>query len=409
MDKRKAWLTLSACMLITLLGTAGIALPYPVLAPYFLDSPNNTMNQFMGIEPKILLGIALALYPLGLLIGSSFIGALSDHYGRRKVLVITLLGSIVGYLITVFAVIEESYLLFLFSRVVTGICEGNISIARAIAVELHPVIDRAKALSMVYSTTYTGWLVGPLAGGYLMLIGTEYVFIAAAIATAVCAGIVMLTISDTKQSELTHGSVLKAINKENSFRLLKYQELRPIFTFYFIYTLGLNAFYEFFPVWFVEIHQFTSDEIAWVTVLLTSVMVISSALFAGNIVQRFGNFRTLTASSATIGLMIIVQPFTDLDAVYFLFAFIGFLIALNNAVTPAYMSQRFGGYGQGKVMGLQTAVFCLTNVIMALLGSVIAVFSITATMIVAGGLVLCSTSWFIYQSKRNPDMDAEVA
>ena len=125
-DKKKAWATLTACMLISLLGTAGIALPYPVLAPYFLDSPANALNQFMSINPKLLLGIALALYPLGLLIGSSFLGALSDHYGRRLVLLVSLTGSVIGYLLTVFAVYDESYLLFLFSRLFTGICEGNI-------------------------------------------------------------------------------------------------------------------------------------------------------------------------------------------------------------------------------------------------------------------------------------------
>ena len=400
-DKNKAWATLVACMLISLLGTAGIALPYPVLAPYFLDTPPNALNQFMSINPKLLLGIALALYPLGLLIGSSFIGALSDHYGRRLVLLITLTGSILGYLLTAFAIFEESYLLFVFARLMTGICEGNISIARAMAVELHPVIDRSRALSLVYATTYSGWLLGPLAGGYLMLVGTEVVFLAAAGAMLVCIIVVMLTIKDSNQSELAKGSLLKAINEENSFRLLKHKEVRPIFIFYFIYSLGINTFYEFYPVWFVEKHRFASDDIAWMTVLLTATMIFSSILVSSHIVKKLGNFKSLILSAVMLGSLMFMIPFINLTLTYFLFSTVGFLIALNNTVTPTYMSQRFGKYGQGKVMGLQTAMFCLSNVIISLLGSLLAILSITATIMTGGLLVLIAIIWFITKTNRN--------
>ena len=409
MNKKQAWVILSATMLISLLGTAGIALPYPVLAPYFLDTPANSLNQFMGFNPKILLGFALALYPLGILIGSSFIGALSDHYGHRKVLLITLAGSTAGYLFTAYAVIEESYILFLIGRLVTGICEGNIAIARAMAVELHPVINRTKALSMVYATVYGGWLLGPLAGGYLMILGTEQVFIWAAVALAVCAVIVALVIKNNNQQKLTKGSVLQAIIDENSFRLLKHQEVRPIFIFYFIYALGNNTFYEFYPVWFVEIHQFTSDKIAWITVIMTGAMVLSSVFITSAIVQFFGNFKTLTTSVFVLGILMIIQPFIELDTIYVLFAIIGFLIALNNTVTPTYMSERFGHYGQGKVMGLQTSIFCLTNVIVAILGSVIAVLSIQATMIMSGLLILSAFLWFILFTRKTLEPKKQTA
>ena len=407
MMKNNPWVILSACMLISLLGAAGIALPYPILAPYFLDSPPNALNQFMGINPKLLLGIALSLYPLGILIGSSFIGALSDHYGRRRLLLITLAGSAVGYLITAYAVIIESYTLFLFARLVTGICEGNISIARAIAVELHPAIDRARAISLVYSTVYAGWLLGPLAGGYLMLLGVEKVFIVASGAMIVCSFVVMIAIQNRVNPKRSKTSILEAINKENSFRLLKYPEIRPIFIFYFFYALGNNAFYDFYPVYFVEVHNFGSEQIAWMTVLLTSMMILSSAFVASHIIKRLGNFISLAASTSLLGLLMIIHPFLDISIIYGLYLCMGFLIALNNTVTPTYMSARFGKHGHGKVLGLQTAVFCLTNVIISIVGSIIAVVSIYATMVLAGLLVLGAISWFIIYSRKNATMSKQ--
>ena len=108
-------------MLVCLLGTAGIALPYPVLSPFFMD-PNNTnaLIQFLGLPPKILLGIILALYPLGILIGSSFIGALSDIYGRKRVLIISLILAAGGYTLTGYAISQESFLMFAMARIITS-------------------------------------------------------------------------------------------------------------------------------------------------------------------------------------------------------------------------------------------------------------------------------------------------
>ena len=148
-------------MLVSFLGTIGIALPYPVLAPYFIDYPANELTRFMGFHPKMLLGFSLAIYPLGMLIGSIYIGALSDHYGRRKVLLITLLGSVVGYMLTALAIYHESFVFFILARLVTGICEGNIAIARAIAADLHPRIDRTRAffgfLSNLCDVCFNRW------------------------------------------------------------------------------------------------------------------------------------------------------------------------------------------------------------------------------------------------------------
>ena len=76
-----------------------------------------------------------------------------------------------------------------------------------------------------------------------------------------------------------------------------------------------------------------------------------------------------------------------------IFAVMGMMIAINNAVTPAYMSDRFEHFGQGKIMGLQTSLFFLANVIMALAGSFIAILSADAIMYCAGLIMLSSLIW----------------
>mgnify|MGYP003484362008 CR=1 FL=1 len=77
-------LLIAAACLMALLSTVGAALPYPILPPLFASGAANGLNTFMELPPKLLLGVALALTPLGLLIGSPVLGPLSDRSGRRR-------------------------------------------------------------------------------------------------------------------------------------------------------------------------------------------------------------------------------------------------------------------------------------------------------------------------------------
>lgn len=82
-EQLKAKKTLFSVMLVVLFSSAGIALPYPVLAPLFLNEVS-PLTTFAGLPSKILLGIILAIYPLGVILGSSVLGAASGIYGRKK-------------------------------------------------------------------------------------------------------------------------------------------------------------------------------------------------------------------------------------------------------------------------------------------------------------------------------------
>ncbi|CAM2065572.1 MFS transporter [Sulfidibacter corallicola] len=377
MTSRRAWFVLFAVMLISFLGTAGIALPYPVLAPYFLEGEPNALTSFFNLPPKLLLGIALGIYPLGILLGSSFVGALSDRYGRRRILLITLGGSALGYALTVVAVVIESYPLFLLARWATGVCEGNISIARALAAELHPHIDRTKAISMVFATIYAGWLVGPLTGGYLMVYGAEAPFLAGAVAVILGGVVVAFAIegNDREAQVDDQPGLWQSMVRDNSVGLLAHKEIRPIFRYYFAYTVGMNMFYEFYPVWFVEKLGADSRVIAWGTVSLTAAMIVTSVVAASRVANRLGQRRTLVVTSLALGMLFFIQPLSNAFWIYPIFMLIGAGNALGNGVVPAHLSENYGHLGEGRVMGLQTTIFCFTNVIVSILGSAVALLS----------------------------------
>ncbi len=385
--------TLMAVMLVSFLGTAGIALPYPVLSPLFLDPAfASGLTSYLDLPPKILLGILLALYPLGLIIGSSVIGALSDVYGRKPVLIVTLLGAIAGYGLTGYSAGIESYPLFALARFLVGICEGNIAVSRAIALELHPEINRTRAISLLYAVNYAGWLIGPLAGGYLMVLGVANVFYIAAAVTLLATVVVQFAIAAPAEPA-QEDSLWAAMQRENSLGLLKVRAMQPLLIYHFLFTLGINAFYEFYPLWLVERFGFDSIEIGWATVAVTLAMIISSVYAVTVAENRFGPMGTVRRASLALGVIILLLPLSTYGALFPVFALCGATIALANGVFPAYMANHFESHGLGRVQGLLTTNFCVANVVAALVGSVIALAGVGWAIASGGLLMLVASLW----------------
>ncbi len=402
MNPLRAKAALATVMLVSLLGTAGIALPYPILAPYFVDSAHSSSQlvNFMGWPPKLLLGISLATYPLGLLVGSNVIGALSDRYGRKEVLTYTLIGSVLGYIATAIAIQNENFVFFIMARIITGFFEGNISIARAITVELHPHIDRTRALSLLYATTYAGWLVGPLAGGYLMEYGVATVFYIAGVAVLSSLVMVVLILKKTPPQKPSTETLMTELVNNHSATLLVHKGLRRFIGFYFVFTLGINTFYEFYPLWLVEDLQFNSKKIGWATVVITLCMVIVSSTFGDIICRRFGQKNSLLFGTGLFAITVFVITFLTDPLVYFPFALSGATIAVINVVFPSMLSEHFGHLGQGKVMGLQVSIFCFTNVVVAVFGSFVSLISADMTLWLAA--VFIASSLFLFKMPNEP-------
>ncbi|WP_288132542.1 MFS transporter [Microbulbifer sp.] len=392
--------TLLAVLLVSLVGTAGIALPYPVLAPMYLEGPTNDLTHFMGMPPKLLLGLVLALFPLGLLLGSSVIGGLSDHFGRKQVLMSTLLLASIGYALSATALLQQNFILFAVARFLTGVCQGNIAVARAIAADLHPAIDRTRALSLAMACTYAGWLLGPLSGGYLVTLGVDAVFWFAGLAVIVCAALVQFGIQADRPLAGHRPSLLTLARAQNSLALWKEPAIFPLALFNLLFCLGVNAFYEFYPFWLVEKFGFAPHQIAWNTVAVTGTMIATSALVVPAMQRRFGSTALVLKGALALGTLLLFLPLAGLISVYPVFALIGIGIATVNGVFPALMSERFEQFGQGRIMGLLTANFCLASVIIALVGSGVALVGSHWSLVLGALLCFAGAAQFARQRHK---------
>ena len=109
--------------LVTFIGLMGFGIILP-LFPFYAER--------LGASPEIIT-LTMAVFSLGQFIAAPFWGRLSDSIGRKKVLIISLIGSTIAYVMLAFA---ETLTMVIISRVLSGLMAGNISIAFAYVADI---------------------------------------------------------------------------------------------------------------------------------------------------------------------------------------------------------------------------------------------------------------------------------
>ena len=382
---KHALLIASACLL-GLLATTGASLPYPILAPLFGAPEPSPLTGFLGLPPKLLLGIALMINPLGLLIGSAVLGSMSDRFGRRRLLLLTALGGAVGHGLSALALLHQSYPLFLLARFATGLLEGNGAILRAMLAERLSGGLRNHALSWLNGAFHLGWLFGPLLAGFTVGFGITLPFTIAAGALVLGAAMAAIALErepaghpDTKAA-----GWWQVVRQRHALTLLRHAPLRTLFAVHFAYACGVAGFYEFFPLWLVDVGGYGPREIALVNMGMCGLMTCA-ALFAGRASAREARLRA-SSQAALVALAILAVGCGSLQVGLVAIVLFGLPHAYYNATLQGWAADQFAAHGQGAVMGLLSTTFCLANIVMALAGGVLTLVD-TRIVLVLGGLL----------------------
>jgi DHA1 family tetracycline resistance protein-like MFS transporter len=382
-------LLIAAACLLGLFSTIGASLPYPILPPLFASGAANGLNTFLGLPPKLLFGLALMINPLGLLIGNALMGPLSDRYGRRPLLLVTALGAALGHVITALALVLESYPLFIVARFVTGLLEGNGAVARAMLADRLDGHLRVRALSWLNGAFYLGWLAGPLLAGATVVFGITVPFWIAAGALVVSAVLVAVALPREAPS-LATTSWWQVARDQHALNLLRHTELRMLFVVQLAFTCGVTAFYEYYPLWLVEVAGYGTRGIAWLTAAMCALMTLTS-LYAGA-PSRHAPLHRATWFALAVALAIAAVALGNVTVGLAAIILFGVPNAFYNAIVPGWCAERFGALGQGAVMGLLSTTFCLANILMALAGSVLTLFD-TRLILMLGALLAGWAAW----------------
>jgi MFS transporter, DHA1 family, tetracycline resistance protein len=365
-------------VLIVFIGFIGVAMPYPIFAPMFLHAQNGSIIPVNWPHSMrgIMLGVALAVYPFGQFIGSPILGSFSDYYGRKKVLLLCLFGTTLGYLVTALSIYVNSIDFLIISRFVTGILEGNVAIARAMSADLNE-INKYRGFGLIGVATTLGYILGPVLGGVLAdnnivsWFSFYLPFCFAALLSLIAFVLTLLYLNQpTQLRKGQYISFTKRLNILERIKQLKQNKLlmNALFIMFFL-SLAVDTYYEFFPAYLTLQWKITSVGIAAFTLVLAAAVGLGDFFLVPFVSKHLGDIKAITYFSLLLaiftGLILLISQSYYL---YFIFFVIGLTIATTTTILIIVISNVSHEDSQGEAMGLALCFRTLGDSIICLVG-----------------------------------------
>jgi MFS transporter, DHA1 family, tetracycline resistance protein len=405
-------------LLINFIGTLGFSIVLPFLIFLVIDFGGNA----------IIYGILAAVYPAFQLIGAPILGRWSDIYGRKKVLLVSHGGTIVGWMFFLFAlflpvqnlftidspligtfVITLPLLFLFFARSIDGITGGNVSVANAYLADISTDENRSKNFGKMAISSNLGFIVGPALAGILgATIYQEILPVLAALFLSLLTLIVIIFTLKESKPQLT--VVTKQIPERESIRKVFSHECKEcykpanpkklifqdvfklkhipflIFLYFFIF-LGFNIFYTCFPIHAVEGLKWSVTELGVFYAILSGIMVLVQGPVLRKALKKLSEEKLVIIGSIILGINFIL--FVSNNDIFIHGAAILFAVG-NGLMWPSFMSilsKTAGTAYQGFIQGVASSFGSLASVIGLVIGGLLYNLIEGFTFLISAGIV----------------------
>ncbi len=334
-------------------------------------------------------GILLAIYPLGQFFGSPILGALSDRYGRKPILLASLTAAVVCYAIIALAIRQRDLILLGFACLIGGLSESNIAIAQSAVADVAHSQDRGRLFAYIYTACSLGWVTGPLVGGQVVLhagFGAPFWGVVA---------LLMLTIAWTLIAfrETHPPDTARPLDYLSAMMNLKAvftdRPIRRLYLVNFIFYLSIFGFFRVILIYMADKWHMLAHQSGMYFSYFSGMSLVSSLFVAGPLLRRF-ELKSIAVTSAVLtGLLmgVVVLP----QSRYFLWVTAGpccFISAFTLASCATLLSNSVEPKRQGSVMGNNQALQVGAEAAGALVGGLLAAIVVPLPLFAFGALLL---------------------
>jgi MFS family permease len=376
--------------LVVFLDLIGFGMIIPVF-PFYAER--------VGVDPASVI-LFLGLYSLGQLVGAPVWGTLSDRYGRRPVLLVTLLANAAASWMLGFA---DTGLLLALSRLVAGVAAGNISIAFAYATDITTDETRPRALGLLGSAFGFGFILGPALGGLLAASGDAAqglarVAHAAALLSLLAFALTWFRLPESLPVEKRrHASA----PRPRIMEYLRRRVLRDLLLSTCIVIAAVALLQTALAVWAAERMDMGPRTLGWIYGFIGVLSVAIQAGAIGRLTKRFGPARLTRAGAVLIGIgMAGVAPVHTIIPLLIALAFFAIGSALFNPSMSGLVANAAEPHERGAVLGAYQGAASLGRVIGPFAGSVFARGSLSSPFVVGAAVSFLGALLIHAQSNR---------
>lgn len=385
--KRSLWIIVG----ITVLNAIGMTIVLP-LFPFLLE------KYVPEKDVAVVMSALVSVFAVCTFFAAPVFGALSDRYGRKPILLISLLGSAAGYVLL--GVGGALWILFL-GRIIDGLTAGNQSALFAYISDSTEPEERGKWFGYLGGAIGLGFMIGPTIGG---LFGSASItlpfFITAGITVVSALCIAQLLPESLAPEKRTSHLTLKSFNTFSHFNeVFSLKEPRALLIMGAFFYIGLN-------IWQFNASIFLKDEFKWgpafiggVFVLVGICDILSRVILLPQLLKRTSE-RTvgiigLCGLALGLGLLFLSAY---IPSIYFIIGAVACIVLGEGLFDPSYnarLSVSVDESKQGLLQGTNQSLQALYHVIVPLGAAAVYTYSHGAVFGIAAVFMLCGLVLFI--------------
>jgi DHA1 family tetracycline resistance protein-like MFS transporter len=378
------------------LDAIGAGLIFPILPDLLAEVAGSRDIGF-------LYGVMLAVFATMQFVFSPVLGALSDRFGRRPILLLSLAGTLLDYLVMWLSPLGW---VLVVGRAVAGITSANMAVASAYITDITPAEQRAQRFGTVGAVMSLGFIVGPVIGGVMGAWWLRSPFLVAALFNGLNLLVALFVLPESRKPS-PGGFALRELNPLAPLLWLwNFKPLLPLVTVSVVF--GLVAAIPG-TIWVL----YGAERFGWDKVhmgLSLSVFGISGALaqafLVGPLSRRFGDLGTLVIGIAFDMLAYVLMAFATQSWMGYAVAP---LFALGGVAMPALQSlvtSRVSDDHQGQLQGVLASLMSLAGIVGPVMTTAVFFstkdFWIGTIWLVGAGLYLLASPLFLTVKAEKP-------
>lgn len=382
----------------------GMGIIIPVIPSLFAPNSGYMFSTFLlrFSNNYILVGWLTAVYPLMQFVFTPLLGQVADRYGRRKVLILSIGGTLLSYLLFAYAVVLHSLELMFIARIIDGVSGANIAIAQTIIGDVSHEKDLARNFGLIGAAIGLGFVLGPFLGGILAdkHLYSYFTPVLPFLVTALLSGINLLLLIFILPETLPEAKSKRIFLTQpflNLMNIFKLKRIRRLILTIFTLNAGFACFTAFWGIILAAKLHFTSFAIGKFFGFL-GILII---LVQGGIVRRLSGrvdavkvlqFSLFGISCVLLGFYFVIGHSVLL--IYLLVPGLALFMALSKAFSMALLSKNTPEDQRGVIMGVSASSNALAQALPVLVAGYFA--SYYSTLPIAIGALIIFIGWFYF-------------
>lgn len=409
MDSRWShfWRVAPALMAI-IVDYMGYGLVYPLVTAMFTSVGGVVFPHIDSIHLRDLyLSLAYLLYPLGMFLGASVLGDLSDMWGRKKVILVALAGIFISFLLMSTGIIIKSIFVFLAGRLLSGLMAGSQPLAQAAIADISTPKTKAWNMALVTLVNCIGIILGPMIAGifsetwFLTDVGYSPPFLVAAFLALIAFAWVYLKF---KETYVVSGK--KKIDWTRPVRIFieaaQHKQVRLLLLITLLFQTAVGIYFQTLGIYFSSYFHYSSSLLGFFYAFLGASFVFSNLWVYPFALKHMKLEPIVIYGFLVLGVIESIVGFVTIDWVIWALVFV--MACANIAAWTALItvvSNAVDATRQGWVMGVFSAMVAVGFIIAGLTSNVLPWIG-SSGVIFAGGIIALLSCLFmvVYRQKQ---------